>query len=233
MALCCSGECRSYRVKDSSPVCSTEKSCSLGETVQGDGQFPFLSAEAPARVSGETLRIVPEQGMPWPDGRHVRLHSCPPQPPQKRGLSRMAPTSLQAAGTTSNFILWGMLWGAVCGGVSSVSMRTTWAHFRSLHAGKPGETCMPVPPGHPSQPREWSWSEGCCSPTLLMPNATSGGASPAVGAPFGENVGSACLRWSRLTGTCLHRIAKSALCAVRSLLLPQVQQCSSFLPGSY
>lgn len=61
----------------------------------------------------------------------------------------------------------------------------------------------------------------------------AGGASPAVGAPFGENFGSACLRWSRLTGTCLHRIAKSALCAVRSLLLPQVQQCSSFLPGSY
>lgn len=91
---------------------------------------------------------------------------------------------LQAAGTMPNIIIWGMLWGAACGGVSfpgsNVLMRTTRSRFRSLRAGKPGEMCIPVPPAHPSQPCRCSWSEGCCSPTLLTPDAAAGGGSPAV-----------------------------------------------------
>lgn len=156
---------------------------------------------------------------------HYRNMGCPSWHP-----------SPQAAGAVPNFIIWEMLWGAACGGVSSpgtnASMRTTWLHFRSLCAGKPEEMCVPVQLAHPSHLCECSQSKGCCSLTLLTPDATAGGTSPVVPL-LGKNFDSACPRWNMLTGTCLHHTAKSSVCAIRSLLLTCVWHCRSFLLSSY
>lgn len=84
-------------MKDSSPACTTEKCCSLGETACGDGQFPFLSA-VPLLVSGETLPTISEQGMPQQGWKHDWLQSHPLWPLQKHGLPLMAPTSASSWG---------------------------------------------------------------------------------------------------------------------------------------
>lgn len=201
MALCCSWVCWFCRGKDSSPTCTAKKSCSLLRQCLEMGRF---------HSSLLRLLLMSQEGACWP--YQMRLPSqCPPQ---------------QAAGPIPNFTTGGLLWEATCREVSfsgiNVLMRTTQPHFRSLCVGRPREMCTPVPPTHSSQSRGCSWSKAFCSPTVLIPYAAAEGANPA---PFGENCGSAYLRWSRLTGTCRHHTENPV---VRSLLLRNcVWQCST------
>lgn len=141
----------------------------------------------------------------------------------------------QAAGAVPNFVIWEMLWGAACGGVSSPGtnalMGTMWLHFRSLCAGKPGEMCVPVQLAHSSHLCECSQSKGCCSLTLLTLMQQL--EEPAQWSLFWEKTlilhvpDEACSQEPAYTAQ------QNPLCAIRSLLLTCVWHCRSFLLSSY